>query len=172
MPGAAGYRETPCRESLAPCQPTAGPCPSWGRPGRCPPLLPPASSPSTDPPAWHARGDVLPGGLCRAPAARPQDTLPSAVREAVGQGTKHLLLLLGAAQALVVASLAHGRGGSGGCGAAASGGLCRDARACLGVARAGAGLRITWQKVAAVPENSERVKVTEMVMEGRGGWME
>lgn len=90
----------------------------------------------------------------------------------MGQGTEHLLLLLGAAQALVVASLAHGRGGGGGCGAVTSGGLCRDARACLGVARAGAGLGITWQKVAAVPENSERVKVTETVMEERGGWME
>lgn len=53
--------------------------------------------------------------------------------------------------------------------AAAGGGLC----ACLGAARAGAGHGITWQKVAAVPENSERVKVTA-VMEGKregGGWM-
>lgn len=51
---------------------------------------------------------------------------------------------------------------------AASGGLCGDARACLGAARAGAGRGITWQKVAAVPENSERVKVTA-VMEGKEG---
>ena len=104
------------------------------------------------------------------PAARPQGPLPGAVREAVGQGAEHLLLLLGAAQALVVASLAHGRGSGGGCSAATSEGLCGDARACLGVVRAGAGLRITWQKVAAVPENSERVKVTVTVMEGREGW--
>lgn len=151
--------------------PHSGTLPLLGTPSpaRCSPLLPPAGSHRTDPPARHAGDDILPGGWHGAPAARLQDPLPGAVREAVGQGAEHLLLLLGAAQALVVASLAHGRGGGGGCGAAASGGLCGDARACLGVARAGAGLGITWQKVAAVPENSKRVKVTATVMEGRGG---
>lgn len=161
----------------APCQvpiraPQRDPAPLGDtQSGRVAPGAPPTSgSPHTDPPAWHGWGDVLPGGRHGAPAARPQGPLPGAVREAVRQGAEHLLLLLGAAQALVVASLAHGQRGGGGCGTATSEGLCGGTRACLGVARAGAGLGITWQKVAAVPENSERVKVTVTVMEGRGGW--
>lgn len=100
--------EMPCKDPLCSMS-AANACLSWGhqaQPGvlRCsPPPIPP-----TDPPARHARGDVLPGGWRGAPAAQPQGPLPGAVREAVGQGAVHFLLLLGAAQALVVASLAHG----------------------------------------------------------------
>lgn len=78
------------------------------------PPLPHGSPPGTDPPARHAQGDVLLGGPPVAPTARPRGSQPGAVREAVGQGGEHLLLLLGAAQALVVASLAHGWGRGGG----------------------------------------------------------
>lgn len=78
------------------------------------PPLPHGSPPGTDPPARHAQGDVLLGGPPVAPTARPRGSQPGAVREAVGQRGEHLLLLLGAAQALVVASLAHGWGRGGG----------------------------------------------------------
>lgn len=112
-PGCCGVQHIPegrchARTPYAPCQ-----LPTHAHPGAiklsqvsfAAPLY---RFPPTDPPARHARGDVLPGGWRGAPVAQPQGPLPGAVREAVGQGAVHFLLLLGAAQALVVASLAHG----------------------------------------------------------------
>lgn len=100
--------EMPCRAPVCSMS-AANPCPFGGhqaQPGA--PRRSPLPIPPTDPPARHGRGDVLPGGRRGPPAAQPQGPLPGAVREAVGQGAEHFLLLLGAAQALVVASLAHG----------------------------------------------------------------
>lgn len=104
IPEGRCHAGTPC----APCQ-----LPTHAHPGtiklsQVPPPAPLYRLPPTDPPARHARGDVLPRGWRGAPAAQPQGPLPGAVREAVGQGAVHFLLLLGAAQALVVASLTHG----------------------------------------------------------------
>lgn len=100
--------EMPCRDPLCSVS-AANPCPSWDHQAQLgAPPAPLYRLPPTDPPARHARGDVLPRGWRGAPAAQPQGPLPSAVREAVGQGAVHFLLLLGAAQALVVASLTHG----------------------------------------------------------------
>lgn len=89
--------------------PALNPQAPWGRHGghaTAPPI-----SPHTDPPARHAQSDVLLGRQPRVIAAHPWGSQPAAVRQAVGQGGQHLLLLLGAAQALVVTSLAHGSGG-------------------------------------------------------------